>query len=376
MDFTYTEEHRSIIKLVRKFTTNEISPRAEEMDASGRLPDDLIQKLSQIGLLGMNLPEQYGGANATSLDCVLTIENMAASGTGAWWLPAFCNSIPECIHRFGTDPQKETCLPPIVRGEAYPSLQFTEADTGSDPDALKTVATRVDDDHFSISGMKRFSTFGNRPGFAVLFARHETGECSAFLVEKHTTGYTTAPDYELMGSGGMEACDVYYEKFNVGREQILGEPGKGMQVLQYWISYEKIQQCAACVGMAAAALSEAIAYAKERTVRGKPQSGLQGVRWMLAEMHAKLEAARYMTYRAASLKDRSAPNWIVEAASAKLFVVPTAMEIVEMSRRIHGPYGYTKGTTIERLYRAAAGASAIAVSLEINKSIVGAALLK
>jgi alkylation response protein AidB-like acyl-CoA dehydrogenase len=195
-------------------------------------------------------------------------------------------------------------------------------------------------------------------------------------VEKHGAGYTTTPDYELMGSGGMEACDVYYDKFKVNRQQILGAPGKGMQVLQYWIAYEKIQQCAACVGMAAAALSEAIAYAKERTVRGKPQSGLQGVRWMLAEMHAKLEAARHMTYRAASLKDRSAPNWIVEAASAKLFVVPTAMEIVEMSRRIHGPYGYTKGTTIERLYRAAAGASAIAVSLEINKSIVGAALLK
>lgn len=376
MDFTYTDEHQSMIKMVRKFVANEVLPRAEEMEASGRLPDDLIGKLSQVGLLGMNLPERYGGADATGLDCALVIEKMASSGTGAWWLPAFCNSIPECIYQFGTDQQKEASLPPICRGEAYPSLQFTEADTGSDPDALKTVAARVDEDYFAISGMKRFSTFGNRPGHAVLFARHETGECSAFLVEKHAAGYTSAPDYELMGSGGMEACDVYYDNFRVSRQQIVGAPGKGMQVLQHWIAYEKIQQSAACVGMADAALAEAITYAKERTVRGKTQSGLQGIRWMLAEMHSKLEAARWTTYRAAWLKDRSAANWAEEAAAAKLFVVPATMEIVDMSRRIHGPYGYTKGTAIERLFRAAAGASAIAVSLEINKSIVASALLK
>lgn len=362
--------------MARKFTANEISPRAEEIESSGRLPDDLIRKMSQIGLLGMNLPEGYGGADATSLDCALAIEKIASSGTGAWWLPAFCNSIPECIHRFGTDRQKKVYLPPICSGEAYPSLQFTEADTGSDPRALMTVATRLDEDHFGISGMKRFSTFGNRPGHAVLFAKHDTGECSAFIVEKNAVGYTTLPDYKLTGGGGIEACDVYYDSFKVHKQQILGSIGKGMQILEHWIAYEKIQQCAACVGIADAALAEAVTYAKERTVCGKTQASLQGIRWMLAEMHAKLEAARWITYRAAFLKDQSAVNWVVEAANAKLFVVPTTIEIVDMSRRVHGPYGYTRGTVIERLFRAAVGASAIAVSLEINKSIVASDLLK
>jgi len=331
--------------------------------------------MAKIGILGMTLPAEYGGIGASCLDCALTIEQIASSGTGAWWLPAFCSSIPECIFKFGTEDQRSKYLKPVTGGSIYPSIQFTEADTGSDPEALITKAKPVGN-RYVINGMKRFSTFGARDGYAILYAKDETGKCTAFITEKKIKGYSAARIYELMGSGGVESADVYFEDMELSQENILGKKGHGMEILQYWISIEKIQQCAACVGIANAAYEEAILFAKTCKVRGRTQSSLQGIRWMLAEMHAKLEAIRTVTYRAAFLKDKSSSDWVIEAASAKLFVIPTAMEVVNMSRRIHGGYGYTKEFKIERLYRAIAGASAIAVSLEINKSMVGAALLQ
>jgi alkylation response protein AidB-like acyl-CoA dehydrogenase len=156
---------------------------------------------------------------------------------------------------------------------------------------------------------------------------------------------------------------------------VLGTKGEGFDVLLYWIAVEKIEQCGACVGMAQAALDEAVKYAKSRMARGKPISALQGIRWMLADMKSKLQAARLVTYRAAYLADREAAGWMNDAAAAKLFVVPTTIEIAEMSRRVHGAYGYTREFKIEMLCRALAGATGVATSLEINRSIVGGSLL-
>ena len=375
MDFDLTEEQQLFQKTVRDFTEREINPRARQMDREGKLPDDLIKKMAELKLLGMTLPVEYGGIGAGSLDCILAIEQISYSGTGAWWLLAFCNSIPETIFKFGTEDQKESYLPPVCRGDIYPSIQFTEADTGSNPDAL-TLTARSSGNSFIINGMKRFSTFGAREGYAVLYAKDEEGECTAFIAEKNIEGYSTSQLYDLMGSGGIEATDVYFENVILPSERVLGSNRNGLEVLQSWISDEKILQCGACLGIAQAALDEAISYSKKRQVKGRPQSDLQGIRWMIAEMYAKLEAARWLTYRSALLKDRSLKDWMTEASAAKLFVVPATMDVVNMARMIHGSYGYTKEFKIERLYRAIAGASAIAVSLEINKSIVAASLFK
>lgn len=375
MDFTLSKEQKMLTDSVREFTEREVTPRAIEMEQSGKLPDDLIQKMASIGLLGMNLPETYGGNHATSIDCVLAIERLSYSGTGAWWLAAFCNSIPESISLFGTEDQKARYLPATCEGVCYPSLQFTEAETGSDPKRLTTQAILSGGGHYIVNGMKRFSTFGNRDGYAILFARDGTEQCTAFLIDKKAPGYTCTSNYLLMGNGGLEASDVYFENLRVERQNILGEPGNGMAVLRHWIAYEKIQQCGACIGIAAAALDEAVAHIKARA-GGSSQGHHQGIKWMLAEMHASLQACRWVTYHAAAMKDTSEKNWIMDAAAAKIFVVPAAMEIVNKARMLHGAYGYTKEYKIERLYRAIAGASAIAVSLEINKSMVGGHLLK
>jgi len=361
--------------MVREFTEREIEPRAAQIDREGRLPDDLIKKMAQIGLLGMTIPKQYGGTEAGNLSCVLACEQMAYSGTGAWWLMGFNNSIPECIAHFGSEELKQKYIKPLCDGTAYASIQFTEEETGSDPEALITTAV-PDGDNYVVNGMKRFSTFGTRDGYAVLYTKDEAGECTAFVIEKNVAGYSASKVWELMGGGGMEAADVYFDNMRVPKANLLGEKGKGFNALLYWISTEKIEQCAAGVGIAQAALDEAVKYAKSRMVREKPISGMQGIRWMLADMQAKIEAARWLTYRAAFLQDQGAPDWMTEAAAAKLFVVPAMLEVTEIARRIHGAYGYTKEFKIERLYRVIAGAASIATTLEINRSIVGASLVR
>jgi alkylation response protein AidB-like acyl-CoA dehydrogenase len=375
MDFSLTEEQRMLQTMAREFTEREIEPMAAYMDREGRLPDDLITKMARAELFGMAVPKRYGGTEMGSLGCVLACEQIAYSGTGAWWLLGFNNSIPESIAHFGSEELKEKYLRPLCDGTAYASIQFTEEETGSDPEALTTTAM-PDGDSYVINGMKRFSTFGARDGYATLWARDETGACSCFVIQKNIEGYSAPKIWNLMGGGGMEAADVYYENVRVPKENLLSKKGEGFEVLLYWIAAEKVEQCAACVGIAQAALDEAIKYAKSRMVRGRPISGMQGIRWMLADMQAKIEAARWLTYRAAFLQDVASPDWIREAAATKLFVVPAMIDVTEMSRRIHGAYGYTKEFKIERLCRTIAGATGIATTLEINKSILGSWLAR
>jgi len=370
MNFNLTEEQLLLQKTVRKFTEREIEPIATQIDREEKLPDDLIKKMSQIGLFGMAVPKRYGGGESDNLSVILACEEVAYSGTGAWWLVAFNNSIPETIARFGSEEIKEKYLRPLCDGRACSSIQFTEENTGSDPRALITTAI-PDGDVYVINGMKRFSTFGGKDGYAMLFTKDETGRCTAFVIQKNVTGYKVTKAWELMGGGGEETVDVYFENMRIPKEDLLGEKGKGFDVLLYWISTEKVEQCSACVGMAQAALDEAIKYAKSRIVREKPMATMQGIQWMLADIYTKIEASRWLTYRAAFLQDQGDANWMTEAAVAKLFVIPTILEAIDISRQLHGAYGYSREFKIERIYRAVAGATAIATSLEVNKSIVG-----
>jgi len=374
MDFNLTEEQLAIQKMAKEFNRQEIEPVADCIDNEGRLPDDLIKKYARNGFLGITVPKKYGGSEAGSLACILAVEQLAYSGTGAWWLVGFNNSIPESIARFATEELKEKYLPLFCDGTAYASIQFTEEDTGSDPTMLTTTAI-PEGDSYLINGMKRFSTFGDREGYAVIYAKDEDGKCTAFIIKKNTPGYSFPKTWGLMGGGGIEAGDVYFNNLRVPKENLLGKKGEGAEILLYWIATEKVEQCAAAVGIAQAALDEAVKYVKTRKSKDRPVSGLQGIRWMLADMQSRVEACRWLTYKTAFTQEQQAPDWQLQAASAKLFVIPTAQEVVEMSRRLHGAYGYTREFKIERLYRAIAGFSVIAVSLEINRSIVGSSLV-
>ena len=180
MDFNLTEDQLLLQNTIRDFTKSEVEPVAEQIDYNGRLPDDMIKKLAGLGLLGMSVPVQYGGSAAGMVNSILAIEQLAYSGTGVWWIAAFNNSIPDSIAQFGSEKLKQNVLRPFCTGTAYASIQFTEEDTGSDPDALVTRA-RPEGDEYVVDGMKRLSTFGARDGYAVLYTRDQSGTCTAFV---------------------------------------------------------------------------------------------------------------------------------------------------------------------------------------------------
>jgi alkylation response protein AidB-like acyl-CoA dehydrogenase len=375
MHFDLSQEQLALQRTLQKYVAGEIEPIAEQIDREGTLPDNLIRKMAEIGLLGVVIPPFYGGAGSDNMSVTLACEQLAYSGTGVWWVVAFNNSIPDCIFRFGSDRIKEKYLKSLCNGTAYASIQFTEEHTGSDPRSLMTTAV-PEGTSYIINGSKRFSTFGAKFGYAVLYAKDETGGCSAFVIEKNGHGYTPTKKWQLMGSGGVDTVDVHFEDMRVPKENLLGDKGKGFEVLLDWIAGEKILQCAASVGLAQAALDEAVMYAKSRRMKNRSMTEEQGIRWMLAEMYSKLQAARWMTYRAAFLQDRRKSSWMTEAAATKLFVTPVATEIVETARRIHGAYGYIRESKIERISRAIAGAAGIATSLEVNRSIVGGCVIQ
>ena len=375
MDFTLSDEQLMIQKMARDFARKEIEPIAVEIDKAGRLPDDMMERMAKVGFLGMTVPKEYGGTQAGVLASILVLEQLAYAGTGAWWIAGFNNSIPECIAHFGSEEIKKKYLPPLCDGRAYASIQFTEPDTGSDPRMLVTTAV-PEGDYYVINGVKRFSTFGARDGYATHYAKDEDGKCTCFVLQKNVEGYKAEKLWELMGGGGMEASDVYLDNVKVPASNILGQKGNGFSVLLHWIAHEKLEQCAVNTGISQAALDEAGRYSKERMLKDKPMAAMQGIQWKLADMYVKLEAMRWLAYRAAFLADRGDPGWETEAAAAKLFCVPESLEVVQQSLMLHGGYGYSKEFKIERLYRAAVGSSVIATSIEINRSIVGASLVR
>jgi alkylation response protein AidB-like acyl-CoA dehydrogenase len=255
------------------------------------------------------------------------------------------------------------------------SIQFTEPDTGSDARALKTTS-RPDGNHYIINGQKRFSTFGARDGTAIVWTKDEEGGCTAFLVDKNCPGYTAPKIWELMGTGGIEPADVYYNDVRVHKDQMFYKKGRAFDALLYWIAIEKVEGCIVAVAMAQAALDEAVKYAKSRVVGSRPMSDMQGIRFELADLYAKIEACRWLTYRTAMLHEVDDPGFQTEAAACKMFVQPVVNEVITTALRLHGAYGYTKEFKIERLFRAQQGNVVISVSLEINKSIVGSMLVR
>ena len=375
MDFILSEKQKMLRSLVNDFTRKEVEPRWQEMELKRRVPDDLLKKLAALELFGMTVPAEYHGTEAGGFAHLLAIEQLAYSGTPAWWPVAFNNSLPETICKFVTPEQKKRFVSQMFDGSKCFSIQFTEPDTGSDSRALKTTA-RPDGDCYIINGQKRFSTFGARNGTTIVWTKDEEGGCTAFLVDKNCQGYTAPKIWDLMGTGGIEAADVEYKDVRVHKDQMFHKKGKGFEALLYWIAIEKVEGCMVATALAQAALDEAVKYAKNRIVSGKPMSDMQGIRFELADLHARIEACRWMTYRTAMLHEADDPSFQTEAAACKLFVQPVVTEIIASALRLHGAYGYTTDFKIERLYRAQPGNVVISVSLEINKAIVGASLVK
>ncbi|MFC1929744.1 acyl-CoA dehydrogenase family protein [Chloroflexota bacterium] len=374
MDFALTEEQKMLQNMVREFTKNEVEPIADEIDKSEEFPHELMKRFKEMDLFGLPYPSEYGGNSMGYLAYVLAVEQLAqASSVVAGWLGSQCNCM-EPIFLFGTEEQKKKYLIPLAQGEMLGSIAFSEPSTGSDPGAIETTARLVGDEYV-LNGQKRFITRATVNQVEFTFAKTEDGRISAFIVDAHTPGYSVGPPWDKMGSHGSDTCDIYLDNVRVPKENMVGEQGQGYAILLRAITSGKLGWAAQGIGMTQRAMEEAIKYAKERIVRGRPQAELLNTQELLADMATSVEAIRLLTYKAAWLRDQG-DDALKAVAMAKLFSADASVDAISKAMEVHGAYGYISDFKVERLLRDATLNKVIEGTVQIQRVIIANHLLR
>ncbi len=368
MDFSFTREQEAIRKFIRDFCKKEIAPIADQIEKENKIPDDLKTKLSKFKIFGIPFEKEYGGSGAGFIGATIALEEISKV-SGAVSMFVGCNyltGIP--IHLHGTEEQKKLYLSQLCEGKLIGSFAFTEAATGSDPTSITTEA-RLEGNEYIINGSKRFITGADYDGPIVFFAKDAEG-VSGFIGQKNIKGYSIPRPWEKMGTRGMSLVDIYFDNYRVPASNLLGLKGKGYLVLLDTIAIGKLDSATIMMGLAEGALEEAIKYANERTVRGKPISGMQSIQTMISDMVIKLEAAKWLAYRVAWMIDQKDPAVKVQSAIAKSFITEVAADVARIAIRVHGAYGYVKDFKIERLFRDIALGEIVEGTSELQKVIV------
>lgn len=355
MDFQLTEEQRAIRDMVRDFAEKEIAPRANDIDQSDQYPVDVFDKMAAHGLLGLPIPEQYGGAGADTLAQALAVEEVArVSGSVALTYAAHLSLGCMPIYLFGTEAQKKEWLTPLAKGQALGALALTEAKGGSDLAGSVSTTAVLKGDEWIINGSKMYVTSG-------AVARSITTLCitdksqghrglSLILVPRDAPGLVIGKVEEKMGLHGSLTTQVFYEECRVPKENLLGKPGEGFKQAMMTLDGGRIGIGAMALGLGCAALAASIKYAQERIAFGKPIADLQAIQWMIADTSMELQAARLMVAKAAWLKDQG-EKFSHDAAMAKLFASEAADRACWKAIQIHGGAGYLRDFPVERFYR-------------------------
>ena len=354
MHFELTEEQRMTREMVRDFAEKEIKPLAQERDHREEFSWELIRKMGALGLLGLTIPEKYGGAGGDTLCYAIAVEEIArVCGSTAITVAAHISLGSYPIYQFGTEEQKRKYLPRLASGQGLAALGLTEPGAGSDAGATRTRAI-LDGDEWVINGQKIFITNGSIADVVIVVAvtDPEKGKrgISNFVVEKGAPGFRPGRDEEKMGLKGSVTSQLFFEDCRVPKENLLGRRGEGFKQILKILDGGRISIGAMALGLAQGAYERALAYSKERVQFGQPIAKFQAVQWMLADMATEIEAARLMIYRAAWLKDQGLP-FTKEAAMAKLYASEVAERVCFKAIQIHGGYGYMREYEVERMYR-------------------------
>jgi len=373
VDFELTDEQRMFQKLAKDFADREIEPIAEQIEREAKIPTDMQLKLGRVGLLGITAKEKYGGLEQGFLTGILALEQIHYPCTPCTWLAA-SGGMAEVIEAFGTEEQKQEYIPPMIEGKVCPSTAFTEPATGLDPKMLTTTAI-LKDGYWVINGTKSFCTFGHLDGPSVVYCKTDGDNISAIIVPKNIPGYTCSKPWALMGVRGLEAVDVYFRDVRVPENNLLGQRGQGHAIPSAIMEAGGVMHAIISVACGQRAMDEVIKYAKQRKTRKGPISDMQGHRWLLAEMASRVEAGRWLAYRAAFLREQG-KSARTESAMAKLYAGEGAEWVASQALRLHGAYGYTKEYKIERIHRATLMLEIVEGTNEVQKSVIGAALVK
>ncbi len=362
-----TDEQREVRDLARRFADERIAPHAPAWDRDHHFPRELFSQLGELGLMGVCVPEAYGGAGADYLTYVLVMEELSRADAGVGVTLAVhlgAGMLP--ILNWATEEQKQRIVPPLAAGDELCAFALTEAEAGSDAGALRT---RVDDEQ-RITGAKQWITNGSYASTFTVFAR-ERDRVSAFLVRGDAPGFAVTREEAKLGLNSSSTADIVLEDTPGER---LGEQGQGMRIALSTLDGGRIGIAAQAVGIAQAALELATTYAKERQAFGGPIARFQAIQHKLADMQTQVEAARALTWRAARLKDAGLPH-TVEGAQAKLFASRVAREQTGEAIQVLGGYGNTKEFPAERYYRDAKDTEIYEGTSEIQRLVIARALL-
>jgi alkylation response protein AidB-like acyl-CoA dehydrogenase len=353
MNLRFTEEQEMMRKMVRDFAQTEIAPFVEKME-QGEFPREVLRKMGDLGLMGIPIPEKYGGSEMDFTSYIIAIHELSrVSATIGVILSVHTSVGTNPILYFGTEEQKQKYIPKLASGEYLGAFCLTEPSAGSDAGSLKSRAVK-DGDHYVINGSKVFITNGGEADVYIVFAstNPELGSkgVSAFIVEKDTPGLVFGKDEHKMGLHGSRTLQLTFEDMRVPARNLLGNEGEGFKIAMANLDSGRIGIAAQALGIAEAAFEAAADYAKERVQFGKPIAAQQGVGFKLADMATNVEAAKLLIYRAAELRRRGIKCGL-EASMAKLFASRTAVEVTTEAIQVFGGYGYTEEYPVERYFR-------------------------
>ncbi|GHS88740.1 butyryl-CoA dehydrogenase [Synergistales bacterium] len=379
MNFELSKEQEMAKTLYREFAEKEVKPIASEIDEEERFPAETAAKMARYGFFGIPIPKEFGGQGCDVLTYITCVEELSrVCATTGVIVSSHVSLCCTPIFEFGSPAQKAKYLPPVAKGEKIGAFALTEPNAGTDAAGQQTKAV-LDGDHYVINGSKIFITNGGVAETAIVFAMTDkskgTKGISAFIVEKDFPGFSVGKKEQKMGIRGSSTCELVFRDMIVPKENLLGEEGKGFGYAMKTLDGGRIGIAAQALGIAQGALDETVKYVKERKQFGKPISYFQNTQFQIADMATKINAARLLVYRAATLKD-ARQKYSAEAAMAKLFAAETAMEVTTKCVQLHGGYGYTRDYPVERMMRDAKITEIYEGTSEVQRMVISADVLK
>ncbi len=375
----FTEDHDDIRQVAREFAEKALAPAAAEIDKTGKFPPELIKTMADLGFLGLKIPEKYGGSGLDMRSYAVVMEEVAKKCATATTFISSANSLSTApIILSGTEEQKQKYLPGVAAGKSIISFALTEPNAGSDAASITTKAVK-DGDGYILNGRKCFITFAPVATYAIIYAKTSPDKrakgITAFIVDMKQPGVSVGKPEEKMGQHGAPVSDIVLDDVRVPKDCVLGEVDMGFVNAMKTLSVGRIGVASMSLGIAEEALELAVNYTKTRVQFGKPLAKNQALRFMMADMETKLNAARLLTYNAAWLMDNK--QEVTEAASmAKYYAAETAFEIVNKSLQLHGGYGYSREYEIERLYRDVRVNTIYEGSSQVQQMVIAGQLLK
>ena len=379
MNFTLTKEQELVRQMVRDFAVNEVKPIAAEIDVTERFPMENVKKMGELGMMGIPFPTEFGGAGGDVLSYILAVEELSkVCATTGVILSAHTSLCASLINENGTPEQKEKYLRDLCTGNKIGAFGLTEPGAGTDAAGQQTTAV-LDGDNYILNGSKIFITNGGVADTFIVFAMTDkskgTKGISAFIVEKGFPGFSIGKKEDKLGIRASSTTELIFENCVVPKENLIGREGKGFGIAMKTLDGGRIGIAAQALGIAEGALDEAIKYMKERKQFGRPIAAFQGLQWMVAEMSTKIEAARFLVYKAAWLKENKQP-YSIDAARAKLYAAEVAMDVTTKAVQLFGGYGYTKEYPAARMMRDAKITEIYEGTSEVQKMVISGSLLK